>query len=56
VNATGGNGGRQARAPRREGRPRTASFEAADVKGRKDVKVGDEVEVTHTEAFIISVK
>jgi hypothetical protein len=35
---------------------RTASFKVEDVKNLKDVKVGDEVEVTYTEAFIISVK
>jgi hypothetical protein len=35
---------------------RTASFKVEDPKNIKDVKVGDKVEVTYTEAFIISVK
>jgi hypothetical protein len=35
---------------------RTASFKVEDPKNLKDVKVGDKVEVTYTEAFIISVK
>ena len=34
----------------------TASFKVEDPKNLKDVKVGDKVEVTYTEAFIISVK
>jgi hypothetical protein len=35
---------------------RTASFKVEDPKNLKDVKVGDKVEVTYTEAFMISVK
>jgi len=35
---------------------RTASFKVEDVKNLNNVKVGDKVEVTYTEAFIISVK
>jgi len=35
---------------------RTLSFKAADANNLKDVKVGDKVEVTYTEAVIISVK
>jgi Cu/Ag efflux protein CusF len=35
---------------------RSASFRVEDPKNLKDVKVGDKVEVTYTEAFIISVK
>jgi Cu/Ag efflux protein CusF len=35
---------------------RTASFKVEDPKNLKDVKVGDKVEVTYTEAFAISVK
>jgi hypothetical protein len=35
---------------------RTLSFKAADANNLKDVKVGDKVEVTYTEAVMISVK
>ena len=35
---------------------RTASFKVEDKKNLKDVKVGDKVEVTYTEAVMISVK
>jgi Cu/Ag efflux protein CusF len=35
---------------------RTVSFKVEDKKNLKDVKVGDKVEITYTEAFMISVK
>jgi hypothetical protein len=35
---------------------RTVSFRVEDTKNLKDVKVGDKVEVTYTEAIMISVK
>ena len=35
---------------------RTVSFKVEDKKNLKDVKVGDKVEVTYTEAVMISVK
>jgi hypothetical protein len=35
---------------------RTVSFKVEDKKNLKDVKAGDKVEVTYTEAFMISVK
>lgn len=35
---------------------RTASFKVEDKKNLKDVKVGDKVEITYTEAIMISVK
>jgi ribosomal 50S subunit-recycling heat shock protein len=35
---------------------RTVSFKVEDKKNLKDVKVGDKVEITYTEAVIISVK
>jgi len=35
---------------------RTASFKIEDKKNLKDVKVGDKVEITYTEAVMISVK
>ena len=35
---------------------RTASFKVEDKNNLKDVKVGDKVEVTYTEAVMISVK
>jgi hypothetical protein len=35
---------------------RTVSFKVEDKKNLKDVKAGDKVEITYTEAFMISVK
>ena len=35
---------------------RTVSFKVDDSKNLKDVKVGDKVEITYTQAFMISVK
>ena len=35
---------------------RTVSFKVEDEKNLKDVKVGDKVEITYTEAVMISVK
>ena len=35
---------------------RTVSFKVEDKKNLKDVKVGDKVEITYTEAVMISVK
>jgi hypothetical protein len=35
---------------------RTVSFKVEDKKNLQDVKVGDKVEITYTEAFMISVK